>query len=75
MSTLPDPPALVLAKRRRGKRRSYKPRWYFQVADGHEGARFGRFDFPDWTWAKDLRVVEHPRNDERAIQIIEAARK
>lgn len=68
---LPEAPKLVLATPRR-RRRAF---WYYLAVGDRRGRTFGRVDFYDWERAEDLTVVEHPRNDPAAVEIIKAARK
>jgi hypothetical protein len=67
---LPDPPLLVLAKPKGRKR----PFWFYLTTHVGEPVRFARCNFYDWEKPEDLRVIDHPRNDAEAVEIIKNAR-
>jgi hypothetical protein len=67
---LPDPPLLVLAKQRRSQ-----PVWLTVARkDGHRGPLIAVVNGLDWIEARELTVVDHPRNDPEAVEIIKNAK-
>lgn len=76
--TLPEPPMIVLAKVEGDVKRAFlnDPHWWMFAPAGVWTRPFK----PDpseafFVYSRDLTVILHPRNDERAVQLIEASKK
>lgn len=73
---LPEPPAIVLANYKiHTGRWSKNPEWY-HLKEFASSVKFVRSDGGfSWFDARHLQVVPHPRNDERAVALINGAKE